>query len=64
MRSGHSALVPRRPCILPLCRRRGALLAPVGTGSVDGKDGSIQAGLDGITTALQPIDGVEVGYTP
>jgi len=56
--------MPRRPCILPLCRRRGALLAPVGTGSVDGKDGSIQAGLDGITTALQLIDGVEVGYTP
>ena len=33
-----------------------AAFAPIGTGSVDGSDGSIMPGLEGITTALTLID--------
>jgi len=37
-------------------------LAPVGTGSVDGRDGDITPGLEGITTASQILASVRVLY--
>ena len=39
-----------------------AVLAPVGTGAVDGSDGDIRPGLDGITTALQLLSVAEISY--
>jgi hypothetical protein len=37
-------------------------LAPIGTGSVDGSDGNIRLGLEGITTALQMLQSARVLY--
>lgn len=37
-------------------------LAPIGTGSVDGSDGNIRPGLEGITTARQILQSVRVLY--
>jgi hypothetical protein len=37
-----------------------ATFKPIGTGSVDGSDGSIRPGLEGITTALRILDGAEI----
>ncbi|MGO9411040.1 MAG: hypothetical protein ACLQCB_09855 [Spirochaetia bacterium] len=37
-------------------------LAPIGTGSVDGSDGNIRPGLEGITTALQMLQSARVQY--
>jgi hypothetical protein len=37
-------------------------LAPVGTGSIDGSDGNITPGLDGITTAAQMFQSARVLY--
>ncbi len=39
-----------------------ALLVPIGTGSVDGSDGSVASGLDDVTTALTIIERAEVSY--
>jgi hypothetical protein len=39
-----------------------AELAPTGTGSIDGSDGSITPGLDGITTALQILHSARILY--
>ncbi|HEY9595651.1 MAG TPA: DUF2271 domain-containing protein [Spirochaetia bacterium] len=41
-----------------------ASFAPVGTGSVDGSDGAIRDGLEGITSALTIIEGATVDYAP
>jgi len=35
---------------------------PVGTGSIDGSDGEIRPGLEGITTALQLLERAEISY--
>ncbi len=37
-----------------------ASFTPVGTGSVDGSDGAVRSGLDGITTALDLIANAEI----
>jgi hypothetical protein len=37
-------------------------LVPIGTGSVDGSDGNIRPGLEGITTALQMLQSARVLY--
>jgi hypothetical protein len=37
---------------------------PIGTGSVDGSDGEIRLGLDGIDTALQLFASMKVAYIP
>jgi hypothetical protein len=37
---------------------------PVGTGSLDGSDGKITAGLDGLTTALTLLSKAEITYRP
>jgi len=39
-----------------------AVLVPIGTGSVDGSDGLIHSGLEGITTALHLLTGAEIEY--
>ncbi len=40
-----------------------AVCAPIGTGSVDGSDGRVTPGLDGITTALTLIEKAEIEYS-
>lgn len=37
---------------------------PVGTGSVDGSDGEIRIGLDGIDTALELFESMQIRYLP
>ncbi|HTP57654.1 MAG TPA: hypothetical protein VMM82_01985, partial [Spirochaetia bacterium] len=37
-------------------------LEPVGTGSIDGSDGSIRPGMEGITTALQMLQSAHILY--
>jgi len=37
---------------------------PFGTGSVDGTDGSISLGVEGLTTALTLLDKAEITYQP
>jgi hypothetical protein len=39
-----------------------AVFRPVGTGAVDGSDGEIRPGLEGITTALELLDSAEISY--
>jgi hypothetical protein len=41
-----------------------ASFMPIGTGSVDGSDGDIRPGLDGIDTALQLFAAMKVAYIP
>jgi hypothetical protein len=41
-----------------------ASFVPIGTGSVDGKDGDIKFGLEGIDTALQLFASMKVAYIP
>jgi hypothetical protein len=39
-----------------------AVFEPIGTGAVDGSDGSIRSGLEGITTALRLLDSADISY--
>ena len=39
-----------------------ASFTPVGTGALDGSDGKVRSGLDGITTALQLLSSAEISY--
>lgn len=39
-----------------------ASFVPIGTGALDGSDGKIRPGLDGITTALHLLDTAEISY--
>ncbi|MGA2545580.1 MAG: DUF2271 domain-containing protein [Rectinemataceae bacterium] len=39
-----------------------AVFKPIGTGAVDGSDGTVRLGLEGITTALQLLDGADISY--
>lgn len=41
-----------------------AVLVPFGTGSLDGSNGDITPGLDGITTALDIFKSVEISFQP
>ena len=41
-----------------------AAFVPIGTGSVDGSDGDLRPGLDGIDTALQLFASMKVAYIP
>ncbi len=38
------------------------IFKPIGTGSVDGSDGNIRPGLEGITTALKLLDSAAISY--
>jgi hypothetical protein len=39
-----------------------AVFKPIGTGSLDGSAGRIRAGLEGLTTALQLLEGAELSF--
>lgn len=39
-----------------------AVFKPLGTGALDGSDGEVRPGLDGITTALQLFSSAEISY--
>jgi hypothetical protein len=38
------------------------IFEPIGTGSVDGSDGNVRPGLEGITTALKLLDSAAISY--
>jgi hypothetical protein len=59
--NGQPSLVYRAEIVVGKDPSRAAF-APVGTGSVDGSDGGIHPGLEGITTALALIDHAELLY--
>jgi hypothetical protein len=44
--------------------RQEAVFKPLGTGSVDGSDGKIKPGLDGIDTALELFSEMKIEYLP
>lgn len=41
-----------------------AVLAPIGTGALNGEDGSLRPGLEGITTAKDIVASIEAEYRP
>jgi hypothetical protein len=60
--NGQPSIIYRAEIVVGSASSMG-VFSPIGTGSVDGSNGNITPGLDGITTALTLIDKAEIDYS-